>query len=156
MKATLIAYTVSAFYIMGIVASIHAVMTVRTAPGAIAWSVSLVSFPFLAVPAYAVFGRSRFEGFVEAYEDRADEIDETIDQIRQGLDPWRVEPTKQRTMYDALRELSKMNLIRGNKVELLINGTATFDSILAGVAEAQEYILFQFYMFHDDGLGVDS
>jgi cardiolipin synthase len=46
-----------------------------------------------------------------------------------------------------------MNLVRGNKAELLINGDATFDSILAGVAEAQDYVLFQFYMIHDDGLG---
>jgi cardiolipin synthase len=38
-------------------------------------------------------------------------------------------------------------------VELLINGDATFDSILDGVRAAEDYVLFQFYMFHDDGLG---
>jgi cardiolipin synthase len=38
-------------------------------------------------------------------------------------------------------------------VELLINGDATFGSILDGVAKAQDYVLFQFYMFHDDQLG---
>lgn len=153
MKANVIAYIVTGFYILGFIFAVHAIMTTRTAPGAIAWSVSLVSFPFLAVPAYAVLGRSRFEGFIDAYEQRADEIDETIDTIRKGLEPWRVQPTKQRTLYDALRALAKMNLVRGNKAELLINGDATFDSILAGVAEAQDYVLFQFYMFHDDGLG---
>lgn len=153
MKGTIIAYIVTGFYILGILGSIHAVMTARTAQGAIAWSVSLVSFPFAAVPAYAVFGRSRFEGFVGAYEQRADEIDELIVEIRAGLEPWRVEITKQRTMYDAIRALAKMHLVKGNKAELLINGDATFDSILAGVAQAQDYVLFQFYMFHDDGLG---
>ena len=49
--------------------------------------------------------------------------------------------------------MSERDLTRGNRVELLINGDATFDSILAEVAEAKNYILFQFYMFHDDGLG---
>ncbi len=153
MKATLIAYIVTGFYILGVLSAVHAIMTTRTAPGAIAWSVSLVSFPFIAVPAYVVFGRSRFDGVIDAYEQRADEIDETIDKIRIGLEPWRVEVTTQRTLYDAIRKLANMHLTRGNKAELLINGDATFDSILAGVAEAQDYVLFQFYMFHDDGLG---
>jgi cardiolipin synthase len=49
--------------------------------------------------------------------------------------------------------LSERDLTRGNRVELLINGDATFDSILAEVAQAKNYILFQFYMIHDDGLG---
>jgi cardiolipin synthase len=152
-KATIIAYVVTGFYILGVLSAIHSIMTTRTAPGAIAWSVSLVTFPFVAVPAYAVLGRSRFEGFIDAYEQRADEIDELVDQIRTDLEPWRVETTKQRTMYDAIRALAKMHLLKSNKVELLINGQATFDSILAGVAAAQDYVLFQFYMIHDDGLG---
>jgi len=152
-KANVIAYIVTGFYILGFIFAVHAIMTTRTAPGAIAWSVSLVSFPFLTVPAYAVLGRSRFEGFANAYEQRAEEIDATIDTIRAGLKPWRVEPTKQRTLYDALRELARMNLVRGNKAELLINGNETFDSILMGIAAAQDYVLFQFYMIRGDGLG---
>ena len=87
MKANIIAYIVAGFYILGVLSAVHAIMATRTAPGAIAWSVSLVSFPFLAVPAYAILGRSRFEGVVDAYEQRADEIDETIDTIRVGLEP---------------------------------------------------------------------
>ena len=43
--------------------------------------------------------------------------------------------------------------MEGNDLELLVNGEATFDSILEGVANAERYILFQFYMIHDDGLG---
>ena len=68
----MIASIVTAFYVAGILAAVHAVMTTRTAPGAVAWSVSLVSMPFLAVPAYLVFGRNKFEGMVEIYEDRKD------------------------------------------------------------------------------------
>jgi len=71
----MIASIVSAFYVAGVIAAIHAIMTTRTAPGAIAWSVSLVSMPFVAVPAYLVLGRSKFEGTVEAYEQNRDEID---------------------------------------------------------------------------------
>ena len=47
-----------------------------------------------------------------------------------------------------------MNLTYGNRVELLINGEATFDSIISRIAQAQEYVLVQFYMFHDDWFDV--
>jgi cardiolipin synthase len=38
-------------------------------------------------------------------------------------------------------------------VELLVDGEATFDSILAGVERAREYVLVEFYIVRDDGLG---
>jgi cardiolipin synthase len=46
-----------------------------------------------------------------------------------------------------------MELTRGNRVDLLVDGEATFDSILDGIARARHYVLVQFYMIHDDGLG---
>ena len=62
-KNRIIGIIVAVFYIPGMVLAVQAVMTARTAQGAIAWSVSLVTFPFVSVPAYLVFGRSKFEGF---------------------------------------------------------------------------------------------
>ena len=59
----IIGIIVAVFYITGMVLAVQAVMTARTALGAIAWSVSLFTFPFVSVPAYLVFGRSMFEGF---------------------------------------------------------------------------------------------
>ena len=152
-KNRIIAAIVVAFYTAGLILAGHAVMTTRTAQGAIAWSVSLVAFPFVAVPAYLVFGRSKFEGFAAAYEERADEIDHIYRQYQENLTPWHVETNERPSAYQALRSFSNMDLTSGNSAELLINGDATFDSILEGVAGAREYILFQFYMIHDDGLG---
>ncbi len=147
------ALLVAAFYLAGMLLAAHAVMTVRTAQGAVAWSVSLVSFPFVAVPAYLVFGRSKFEGAMQAYEQRRGEIDALIDQMRTNLEPWNVPDEVSASTYRAVEKLSGMALTRGNRVELLVNGEATFDSILAGIARAEHYVLVQFYMFHDDGLG---
>ena len=152
-KNRIIAAVVSAFYIGGFILAGHAVMTTRTAQGAIGWSVSLVSFPFVAVPAYLVFGRSKFEGFADAYDERADEIDHIHRQFRANLEPWYAVDDVRPSIYQAVRTFSDMDLTSGNSAELLINGTATFDSILAGIEQAREYILFQFYMIHDDGLG---
>ena len=149
----MIAAIVSAFYIAGILSAIHASMTARTAQGAVAWAVSLVSFPFVAVPAYLVLGRNKFEGMSDAFNARQDEIDEVLDEFRDRLHPWAIPPQQEPSWYEAARRLSGFELTRDNRVDLLINGQATFDSILAGVAQAEDYVLFQFYMFHDDELG---
>jgi len=147
------ALIVAAFYLVGVLLAVNAVMTARTAQGAIAWAVSLVSVPFVAVPAYLVFGRSKFEGAMQAYEQRRGEIDALIDQMRTNLQPWSVPDEASAGVYRAVHKLSGATLVRGNRVELLVNGEATFDSILAGIASAKRYVLVQFYMFHDDGLG---
>jgi len=148
-----IAAIVTVFYVAGIVAAVDAIMTVRTPQGAIAWSVSLVAFPFVALPAYLVFGRSKFEGMLAAYAQRKGEIDALVAEARRNLDAWAVPSDDRPSVYAAIRRLSGMKLMRGNRAQLLIDGNATFDSILSGIAVAKDYVLVQFYMFHDDGLG---
>ena len=54
------------FHILGFISSINAVMSARTSQGAIAWAISLNTFPYIAVPAYWFLGRSRFHGYVTA------------------------------------------------------------------------------------------
>jgi len=152
-KKRMIAAIVIVFYVLGIVSAIDAIMTARTPQGAIAWSVALVSFPFVAVPSYVVFGRSKFRGAVEAYEERKEEIDALIQEFHANLQPWNVSAEGRHAHFEAIRNLSGMEMTRGNSAELLINGEATFDSIFAGISQAKDYVLVQFYMFHDDGLG---
>ncbi len=149
----MLVWLVTASYIAGAIAAVDAIMTARTEQGAIAWSVSLLSMPFVALPAYLVFGRSKFEGRMVAYEQRKQEIDALVATIRENLRPWNVASEDGPGAYRAVQKLSGMDLTRGNQVELLINGSATFDSIIAGIAQAQHYALVQFYMIHDDGLG---
>jgi cardiolipin synthase len=58
-----------------------------------------------------------------------------------------------RTSTAACTGLARLPTVRGNAVELLIDGDATFASIEAGLRRARHYILFQFYILRDDGLG---
>jgi len=53
-------------HILGIANAGHAVMNVRSSRGAIAWAISLITFPWLAIPLYWIFGRSKFQGYSEA------------------------------------------------------------------------------------------
>jgi len=156
----LIAFIVTCFYVAGVVAAIEAVMTVRTAQGAIAWSVSLVSFPFVSVPAYLVFGRSKFNGVSQAYQERQADIDDLVNEMRTQLAPFKAGEDDSTEDLSALQRLTSMHqkisgmqLTRGNHAELLIDGEATFDSILEGISKAKDYVFIQFYMFHDDGIG---
>nr|WP_243760456.1 cardiolipin synthase [Aestuariicella hydrocarbonica] len=152
-RRLLISLTVAALYISGILFAIEAALKVRTEQGAIAWAVSLVTMPLVAVPAYLVLGRSKFEGVSDAFESRRDEFERLLGHIEKNLKPWEIPPSEGPSWHAAMVRLSNMPLTRGNHADLLINGNATFDSILRGVASAEEYILFQFYMIHDDGLG---
>ena len=65
----LLAIVAVAFEIVGVLTAIHSVMNTRTPQGAVAWVVSLVTFPWVAVPAYWVLGRSRFQGYVTARQE---------------------------------------------------------------------------------------
>ena len=63
-ELTLIGVLVAAAHITGAFTSINAIMYVRTAQGAIAWAISLVMFPYLALPLYWVFGRRKFSRYI--------------------------------------------------------------------------------------------
>jgi len=53
-------------YILGLLSALNAIMTARTSQGAIAWVISLVTLPYIAVPLYWFFGRSKFNGYTAA------------------------------------------------------------------------------------------
>ncbi len=71
---------------VGILSAAHAVMNVRTPQGSIAWAVSLVVIPYVAVPAYWVFGRSKFQGYVLARQADEERIDAIANEAMQGID----------------------------------------------------------------------
>ena len=58
---------------IAILSAIHALFTVRTAQGTIAWIVGLVAFPILGLPLYWFFGSRRFESHSETMRRKAGE-----------------------------------------------------------------------------------
>jgi cardiolipin synthase len=141
------------FEVIGIFSAVEAIMETRTAPGAIAWSISLVTVPVVAVPAYWVFGRSKFEGYIEARKENQDEFDAVVADVRTKMESSVHRFDTHHPAWDALEGLTDVRLTRGNRVELLVNGEATFNSIIEGIGEAENYVLVEFYIVHDDGLG---
>lgn len=142
------------FYVMGILSVISAVMSTRTSQGAIAWVVSLITFPFIAVPAYWVFGHSRFKGYVKARYSSDKKINEALTSIHKSLEPYMLEPVASPLLaHTVVEKLADIPFLSQNSVELLIDGEEVFESILEGIAAAKTYIFFQFYIVHDDVIG---
>ena len=150
-----IAMVVTLFYILGILSSINAVMTARTSQGAIAWVVSLITFPFVAVPAYWIFGNSRFNGYVKARHSSSKKVQNVLSKTLEGLEPHRLPESKICSAGSAAEKLADLPFLQRNSVRLLIDGKATFESILEGIDSAASYILFQFYIVRDDEIGCE-
>ena len=148
-----LAWVLIAFRVLGVISAVDAVMSPRTAQGAIAWSLGLVAAPVVAVPAYWIFGRSKFEGYLEARREVQSEFDHLYEEVWSNMDAAAVEFDRLTPAWDALRGLSRTRLVGGNRAELLVDGAATFDSIIEGIGQARDYVLVQFYIVHDDGLG---
>lgn len=140
--------------ILGILAAIHAVMTVRTSQGAIAWSVFLITFPVFSLPLYAIFGRSKFYGYVQALRKAREQHAEQLAEIRASLLATffsQTSPPSQELL--PLQQLADLPFTGGNQVTLLVNGEATFRSMFEALQNARHYILLQSFIVRDDALG---
>jgi cardiolipin synthase len=140
-------------HILGFTSSIHAVMSTRTSQGAIAWVISLNTFPYVAVPAYWIFGRSKFQGYVTARHTDDEKLRQVLQDLPSSVNSFRVDLATEHPDAAALEKLAKMPFGSGNAAELLIDGEATFNSIFEGIRQAKDYVLVQFFIVKDDALG---
>jgi len=143
--------------ILGILTALYAIRTVRSSQAAIAWAVSLVTFPFLTLPLYWVFGRRKFSGYVETLREGHDEHAKQVDEvIRRLQDEHRSDADVIHDDFNVLENLNRgFPFLRGNSVDLLVDGEATFTRMFEDVERAEDYILLQYFIVHDDELGRD-
>ena len=129
---------------LGIVTAAHAVMVVRSARGAIAWGISLITFPWLAIPLYLIFGQNEFQGYAKALQAASVEHHKLVSQVySQVLEFKAVLPAKFSALERLAEEFTPLPFTAGNEMELLINGQQTYESMLQAISEAQDYILLQ-------------
>jgi len=140
--------------IIAIITAVRAIMTVRTSQGAVAWSVALVSFPFLSLPLYFLFGRNRFQGYVHARRAGDLRINHIARDLARDFPPeYRADLGGEGTAFRALERLARTPFTRANHLQLLIDGEPTFDAIFHALREAKTYVLAQFFIVRNDGLG---
>ncbi len=106
-----------------------------------------------SLPSLRTAGRTKFNGYVKK---RQATIEHTVPRVRQLLEEAQSSGFVSRDedgKPPVTERLAKLPATVGNDVELLLNGEDIFPSIFAGIAEATNYVLAQFYIVRDDMLG---
>ncbi len=150
---TTMAIFFAAVQLLGIITSIFALLSTRTSQGTVAWVVTLIAFPWLGVPAYLIFGRTRFNGYVSARVEDEKDFRNKLGLFSKDIDPFLLSHSNKNTELNAFEVLAKLPFTQANQAQLLINGRQTFKDIFEGIENAKDYVLVQSYIINDDQLG---
>lgn len=149
----IIAVVVPLVELLGIMAAVHAVMNARTSQGAIAWAISLVTFPWLALILYAILGRNKFRGYALLRSSKDQDIHHIVDVFQNEAVARNLIRQDLSKSEKTMTRLAGLPLVSCNKSRLLIDGNETFRSIFEGIESAERYILVQFFIVKDDDIG---
>ena len=133
--------------ILGIIFAIHAVLYSRTTQAALAWGISLISFPIVSLPFYLIFGFRKFRGYKKIQkinENRKENFSIPQKSCLDSGGPYKLK---------VLEELADASFTDSNDVELLINGESAFKRIFDELDHAKSYVLVQFYIVRNDKIG---
>ena len=139
---------------LAVASAVHALFTVRTAQGTVAWVIGLLAVPWLALPLYWVFGCRRFGAHARVMSQKQAVYQTEIQAVLDRLAPYQV-TRKDLVPADAaaFAELAGQEFLRGNTLRRLIDGDETFDAIIAEIEQAKHSVYVQFYIMRNDGLG---
>lgn len=140
--------------ILAIATIVNVVMKARSAAGAWGWSMSMLAFPFIAVPLYWILGRQQFHGYMDRMREAQNANERIFLEVQKTLAPHFASLSQEQRRYGGvLEKLSERRWTQGNEVCLLINGEMTFDAIFRAIESAEDYVLAQFFIVKNDGLG---
>lgn len=143
-------------HLVGIVTAAHAVMVVHSSRGAIAWSISLITFPWLAIPLYWIFGKNHFLEYAYALQTAYREHHQLVSQVYKTILEFKATLPTQFSNIERLAEVfTPLPFTVGNEIELLINGQQTYREMLSAIANAEDYILLQSYIINHDRIGYE-
>ena len=150
---TWLGLAVLTIYLIGILHVLHALMHVRTSQGTIAWVISLLTVPFLALPMYWLLGRTRFSRNVGGRREMDGRLGKLAATMHKRLRHFEVEIPDDDAFERAAQVLGGLPFTRGNELELLIDGDVTFERIFQAIRESQNYLCVNFFIVKNDRLG---
>ena len=130
---------------------LHVLMNGRTAQGTSAWIVSMIAVPWLAMPFYWIAGRRRFSGYIHTRRAEDAELRRISDDLHRRVREFAVAPSDR--FGRAAEHLGGLPFTRGNWLELLIDGKATFEALFEAIVRAQDYLLINFFIVKNDVMG---
>ncbi|MDE1893330.1 MAG: cardiolipin synthase [Xanthomonadaceae bacterium] len=137
---------IALFHLLGLFAAMHAVTHTRTPQGAIGWALGLLLLPYLTLLPYLYLGSSRFLGYYAGHPTRS-----ARPMPGQPAERLPLEPACAR--FSAISALQGRPFRAGHRLRLLIDGEAAFAVMLAAMEAAEDCLLVQFFIIHDDQLG---
>ncbi|UCB54167.1 MAG: cardiolipin synthase [Thiotrichales bacterium] len=151
---SLIGYILVVAEILGVLLALNVVMQPRSSQGTIAWFIALIALPVVTVPLYAVFGRTRFQGYSEALREAVASVEARAREWLVNMNAMAAQPRPQLEPIESLtRKLTQLPFLGSNKVELLIDGEETYENMIRAIEAAESYVLVQFYIVRDDAIG---
>lgn len=140
-------------HLLGFVTSLVALLYTRTAQGTLAWLISLNALPWLALPAWWLFGRRRFEGYVSARRGEDRELSAVAAEAAERARAFHATVHAGPGELQALEKLARMPILGSNAVDILVDGEETFESLFRGMERARKTLLVLFYTVRDDEVG---
>ena len=138
-------------YLIGFLHVIHALMHVRTSQGTIAWIVSLIAVPWIAIPLYWLAGRRRFSGYIRSRRADDDRLRVLSRDMHDVLRSYSIKPSD--AFGKVAEYLGGLPFTQGNELELLIDGEETFDELFKHIKNAKKYLLVNFFIVKNDRVG---
>ncbi|CEI58774.1 cardiolipin synthase [Candidatus Portiera aleyrodidarum] len=117
---------------------IVAILISRSAQGAIAWLISLITFPYLSIPIFWILSCPKFGGYT---------IKKNFYKEKNHL------KSNTNVNVKLVEKLANLPLTKANSAILLINGYISFKSMFNGIKRAKKYILIQFFIIKNDKVG---
>lgn len=139
--------------LLGIVLAADAVMTGRTPQGTLAWVFSLLMLPEVAVWFYFIFGSRRFTGYVKFRKRRRAMLNPVAHAVLETFRSFVSLPRDPPDSFDTIGRMLALPPTVGNRVDLLIDGEATYAAIYEAIESAKQYLLIEFYILRGDVQG---
>lgn len=150
----IIGIALAVIHSLGLISAVDALLVARTSQSAIAWSFALIGVPYISLPAYWIFGRTRFKGYREIVANFTRQYRTTVSAFYRTLSEHASHDVPVSAETKALLErLAKTHFVDGNKLELLVNGESTFNVIFEAIENAKKLIAIEFYIIRGDDLG---
>ncbi|MFP5384889.1 MAG: cardiolipin synthase [Bacteriovoracia bacterium] len=140
-------------YLMGIYCAAMAILRSRTPQGATAWVMSLLSFPFISVPAYFLLGRNKFEGYNTKRRILDRKIENELIELAPLTNEFIPSIEEMKVITRLVSPKNQPGFTRGNRIKLLVDADEAFPEMLEEIEKAREYIIFQFYVVRGDETG---
>jgi len=145
MTASALTLGIALLHLLGMFAAMHAVIHTRTPQGAIGWALGLLLLPYVTLLPYLYLGSSRFLGYRVGHRPRSPRS------ASPAADTHAIDPGCAR--FAAISALQGRPFRGGHRLRLLIDGEAAFEVMLAAMSTAEQCLLVQFFIIHDDALG---